>query len=272
MKLLPIIASLLLTVVSMGAMAATDRSYYVTELAPQQKFDVYNDGRNTFLQSIPGLIVTGATADGEFFIVKGVPTSIRGFMNGKPITIVRGTAPIYRPVSPDPKTVNAELKRLTEELTSLKAKAPATAEPAASASTAPAPVAKAEVAVAPVANPAAQKVQSVAAAIPPLPPAATTKPKHLTATDVVLYSVTPAQHDLRSVIDIWAKIVGWSAVWDIERDIPISMVDAKENDFRTAVRRVLSATEFGDLPAKPCFYSNNVVRVVRKTTKCNPNE
>jgi hypothetical protein len=272
MKLPSLIASLLLTVASVGAMAATDRSYYVTELAPQQKFDVYNDGRNTFLQSIPGLIVSGATADGEFFIVRGVPSSIRGFMNGKPITIVRGTPPALPPVPADPKAVNAELKRLTDELTLLTSKAPALAEPRARASTASAPATNANIGSAPTAGPAFQKGPAAAQDTASVPVAVGAKSKLLTAADVMVYSVTPAQHDLRSVIDIWAKIVGWTSVWDIDRDIPINMADSKENDFRSAVRRVLAATEFGDLPAKPCFYSNNVVRVVRKTTKCNPNE
>lgn len=272
MKLSSFIASLLLTVISVGAMAATDRSYYVTELAPQQKFDVYNDGRNTFLQSIPGLIVSGATADGEFFIVKGVPASIRGFMNGKPITIMRGTPPAFRPAPADPKVMDAELKRLTNELALLTSKARAPAEPGASASAAAAPAVKADSGILPPAGAPAQKPQNVATANPIVPASEATKSKHLTAGDVVVYSVTPAQQDLRSVIGIWAKLVGWTSVWDIDRDIPINMADAKENDFRSAVRRVLAATEFGDLPAKPCFYSNNVVRIVRKTTKCNPNE
>jgi hypothetical protein len=43
-------------------------------------------------------------------------------------------------------------------------------------------------------------------------------------------------------------------------------------DFKSAVRRVLSATELSDVQLKPCFYSNSVVRIVRKTAKCNPNE
>lgn len=279
MKLSSIIASLLLTAISATALAATDRSYYVTELAPQQKFDVYNDGRNTFLQSIPGLIVTGATADGEFFIVKGVPASIRGFMNGKPITIVRGTAPVFRPAQPDPKTVNAELKRLTDELAALSAKAPATGVPA------PAPALVASVAAgdqaarsqAPRTGALApsgpvSKSQVAASSATSTPPAGARVQKTVTAADVVVYQVTPAQKDLRSVIDNWANLVGWTSVWDIDRDIPINMADAKENDFRSAVRRVLAATDLGDLPAKPCFYSNNVIRVVRKTTKCNPNE
>lgn len=271
MKLSSLIASLMLAFVSVGAMAATDRSYYVTELAPQQKFDVYNDGRNTFLQSIPGLIVTGATADGEFFIVKGVPASIRGFMNGRPITIVRGTPPALRTAPADPKAVNAELKRLSDELTALTSKAPSLVEPGVVGTPKIAPATKPSIGLIPAAAPIEQKVQ-MATNNPAVAPVAGAKPKYLTASDVVVYSVTPAEQDLRSVIDIWAKIVGWTSVWDIDRDIPINMADSKENDFRSAVRRVLAATEFSDLPAKPCFYSNNVVRVVRKTMKCNPNE
>ena len=273
MKLSSLIASLLLTVVSVGAMAATDRSYYVTELAPQQKFDVYNDGRNTFLQSIPGLIVTGATADGEFFIVKGVPATIRGFMNGKPITIVRGTAPVMRPAA-DPKTMSTELKRLTDELAALSANAPATPAPPPAAGPAPVQVSTAVVARGAVPTPASapNKITTAVSLAPGKASVTGRESKFITAADVVVYQVTPAQQDLRSVIGNWSQLVGWTSVWDIDRDIPINMADAKENDFRSAVRRLLAATELGDLPAKPCFYSNNVIRVVRKTTKCNPNE
>jgi hypothetical protein len=77
-----------------------DRSYYVTELAAQQKFDVYNDGHNTYIASIPGLVVTGATADGERYIVDGVPMQIRGYMNGKPTTVGRGTSRSRRRLRP----------------------------------------------------------------------------------------------------------------------------------------------------------------------------
>jgi hypothetical protein len=85
---------------SLSALAATDRSYYVTELAAQQKFDVYNDGHNTYIESIPGLVVTGATADGERYIVDGVPMQIRGHMNGRPIRGGRGASRSRRRLRP----------------------------------------------------------------------------------------------------------------------------------------------------------------------------
>jgi hypothetical protein len=267
MKLSSIIASLLLTAVSVGAMAATDRTYYVTELAPQQKFDVYNDGQNTYLQSVPGLIVSGATADGEFFIVKGVPTSIRGFLNGKPITVVRGMPPAIKPVTPDPAAVNERLKRLNDELAALSAKAqPARAVPAAAkapaSSAAPAPAA----ATAPTAP--AGDVQARSAVTQHVDAAQ----RKATITDVMMWRVTQNDANMRELLDRWTKVVGWKTVWDVEKDVLLDGVDEKQTDFKSAVRRVLASTEFGDMKLKPCFYSNAVVRVVRQTTKCKPNE
>ena len=106
--------------------APADRSYYVNELANQQKFDVFNDGHNTYLEPVPGLVVTGATADGERYIVNGVPQQIRGFMSGKAITVVRGTAPLPKPVGPDPGVVNAQIRQLSDKLDAITAKIPAT--------------------------------------------------------------------------------------------------------------------------------------------------
>jgi hypothetical protein len=55
-----------------------------------------------------------------------------------------------------------------------------------------------------------------------------------------------------------------------DQDVQIEGADAFTGDFKTAVRRVLSATEMTDYSLKPCFYSNNLVRVVKLTTKCDP--
>jgi hypothetical protein len=101
-----------------AAAATTDRSYYVPDLSAPQRLDVYNDGHNTFLQSVPGLVVMEATADGDRYIVTGVPQQIRGFMNGKPITVMRGLAPASQPSS-DAAEINAEIQRIREEIASL---------------------------------------------------------------------------------------------------------------------------------------------------------
>ena len=243
-----LLASIFLAATSVSAAAATDRSYYVTELVAQPKFDVYNDGRNTYLESIPGLVVTGATADGERYIVNGVPHQIRGFMNGKPITVVRGTPPLPKPTAPDPAAVNAQIKQLTEKLDALTSKVKPQAPPAlASASAA--------------ANAAGEN------AIP-----RARQRREPTINDLYTYKVSPSDQNLRLLIERWSKMVGWTAVWDVERDILIGTAGEKVGDFKTSMRWLLASTEFGDLVVKPCFYSNSVVRVVRKTVKCNPNE
>lgn len=263
MKITFLIATLTLAVSTTlsAAAAETDRSYYVTELAAQQKFDVYNDGRNTYLESIPGLVVTGATADGERYIVNGVPSQIRGFMNGKPITVVRGTPPIPKPVGPDPAVVNAQIKQLTEKLDALTAKVPVKAVPGAGAAMAsPGPTAA-------LAQSGVASAARAADTVTP-PPA----PRRPAIADVYTYRVSPNDENFRLLVERWSKAVGWKAIWDVDKDILISTHGEKAGDWKTAIRWALSSTKFSDTPVKPCFYNNSVIRVVRETVKCKPDE
>lgn len=257
--------TLAMTAAWADAAAATDRSYYVTELTAQQKFDVYNDGRNTYLESIPGLVVTGATADGERYIVNGVPQQIRGFMNGKPITVVRGTPPIPKPAMPDPAVVNAQIKQLSAKLEALTAKVPV--KPATTQASV---VSSSTLAVG---------VPGMAYGEPEANGMAATTARQLPTTsrapsvaDVHTYRVSPNDENLRVLVERWSKMVGWKSIWDVDRDILISTSGEKAGDWRTAIRWILSSSKFGDLAVKPCFYNNSVVRVVRETVKCNPNE
>lgn len=85
--------------------------------------------------------------------------------------------------------------------------------------------------------------------------------------------MSPADANYRVLIEKWAREAGWTAAqWEVDQDVPIEASDAFSGDFKTAVRRVLSATEMTDYSLKPCFYSNNYVRVVKLTTKCDPSK
>lgn len=85
------------------------------------------------------------------------------------------------------------------------------------------------------------------------------------------WSVSPGDGNYRLLIEKWARDAGWAtAPWEPDQDVQIEGADAFTADFKTAVRRVLSATEMTDYSLKPCFYSNNLVRVVKLTTKCDP--
>lgn len=59
---------------SLSAFAApANHSYYVTKLANQQKFDVFSDGHNTYLESVLDLFATCAIPNCEQYIVNGFP-------------------------------------------------------------------------------------------------------------------------------------------------------------------------------------------------------
>jgi len=87
------------------------------------------------------------------------------------------------------------------------------------------------------------------------------------------WTVSPADGNYRLLIEGWAQRSGWlAAPWELEKDVEIEGGDTFEADFKGAVRRVLLSTEMTDYSLKPCFYSNNMVRVVKQTTKCDPSK
>lgn len=251
------IAAMLLLLISITAQAATDRSYYVTELAVQSKMDIYNDGKNTYIENVPGLVITGATADGNFYIISGIPSTIRGFMNGKPITVLRGAPPVIAKPSPpaiSQAEINAKINKLNDELGRLAvAEARRTAQPIVSGG-------------------ASLQGAGGTAAVVSIQGAPVALPRANTAFATMVWKTDASDGNLRSLIERWSRTVGWNPLWEVERDIPITSSDEMTGDFKAAVRRVLLSTEFGDVQLKPCFHTNKVVRIVRKTTKCNPSE
>jgi hypothetical protein len=110
-----------------------DRSYSVSESGSDEHIEIYNDGRNTYIQAVPGLIIKGATADGDKLIVSGIPSEIRGWKNGKPITLARidstvSKAPAIKPA--DSVALNTRLEQITKELALLvKKEAPVVTAP-----------------------------------------------------------------------------------------------------------------------------------------------
>lgn len=78
--------------------------------------------------------------------------------------------------------------------------------------------------------------------------------------------------NMRLLLKRWSQENNWKLLWHVDRDIPLDSDDVITTDFKSAVRRVLGATALSDVQLKPCFYSNMVLRVVRETVKCNPNE
>lgn len=86
------------------------------------------------------------------------------------------------------------------------------------------------------------------------------------------FEVSPADVNIRRTLVRWSKLVGWTfdaEHWVLDRDIPVSGSAALGSDFKTAVRTMMASTEFTDLPAQPCFYSNNVLRIIPLNELCS---
>lgn len=86
------------------------------------------------------------------------------------------------------------------------------------------------------------------------------------------YTVSPADQTIRQALGRWAEGAGWtftSEHWAVDVDIPLVGAASFETDFKSAVRELLAATELGDRPLQPCFYSNRVLRVVPYAQACD---
>ena len=86
------------------------------------------------------------------------------------------------------------------------------------------------------------------------------------------YAVTPDDIDLRQALTRWTGLSGWRFQpehWAVDVDVPISAGDAFGDDFVPAVQALLATTEMSDRPLQPCFYSNQVLRVVTASELCD---
>lgn len=86
------------------------------------------------------------------------------------------------------------------------------------------------------------------------------------------YSVSPVDQTIRQALERWTKGAGWtfsSDHWAVDVDIPLVGEARFDTDFKSAVRELLRATEMGDRPLQPCFYSNKVLRVVPYAQPCD---
>lgn len=139
--------------------------------------------------------------------------------------------------------------------------------------TADMPLTPAQPAVVPLAVPGT----GVSAVAPDLKPAAETVPGGNTRAGAMsapfaLYAVSPADYTIRQALERWARLASWTFSaehWAVDVDIPLVGEATFETDFKSAVRELLAATEMGDRPLQPCFYSNRVLRVVSYAQVCD---
>jgi hypothetical protein len=263
MKIIPTL--ILMLSFGLAWAGAPDNNYTYSDTDGIEGLQVFNDGHNTYIQSVPGLVIRGATVDGSRFIVAGTPNKIQGAIYGQTLLISR-----FTPMSMQESTrvaafaqssrvqsVEEKIKSLEATLKRSESKLSSSASSASAAAALPGATAMGK-------NNLPVDITPLSTSSDPLSPTAVAEKN---------WDITPGDSNMRVLIARWATSIKWNAVWDVDNDITLESSNMSiPGDFRKAVRYVLSSTEMGDLSLKPCFYINNVVRVVRRTAKCDPSE
>lgn len=86
------------------------------------------------------------------------------------------------------------------------------------------------------------------------------------------YAVTSADKNLRQTLGRWSAQSGWrfqAEHWAVDVDIPLTGHASFTDDFVSSVRALLESTEMSDRPLQPCFYTNQVLRIVPMTEACD---
>lgn len=87
-----------------------------------------------------------------------------------------------------------------------------------------------------------------------------------------VYAVTPDDQHLRLALLRWSGLSGWRFQpehWGVDVDIPLSAGASFTDDFVTSVQALVAATELSDRPLQPCFYTNQVLRIVSASEPCD---
>jgi hypothetical protein len=86
------------------------------------------------------------------------------------------------------------------------------------------------------------------------------------------FSVSHNDLHLRQALTRWAGLSGWRFEpehWAVDIDIPLSASAKFSDDFVASVQALLASTELSDRPLQPCFYSNQVLRIVPVAEPCD---
>lgn len=86
------------------------------------------------------------------------------------------------------------------------------------------------------------------------------------------YAITSSDKNLRQALARWSGLSGWrfqAEHWAVDVDIPLTATANFSDDFIGSVRALVEATELSERPLQPCFYANQVLRVVPINEVCD---
>lgn len=98
------------------------------------------------------------------------------------------------------------------------------------------------------------------------------EPAPAPSTPAIVFEVGPGDTNLRQALARWATTAGWTFNadhWAVSVDIPIAAAARFSSDFIPSVQSLVAATELSEHPLQPCFYANQVLRVVSYAQPCD---
>ncbi len=104
------------------------------------------------------------------------------------------------------------------------------------------------------------------------PPKASVLAQPIAHTSQPFYAVTSTDKNLRQTLARWSGLSGWrfqAEHWAVDVDIPLTATANFSDDFVGSVRALVEATELSERPLQPCFYANQVLRVVPINEACD---
>jgi hypothetical protein len=100
----------------------------------------------------------------------------------------------------------------------------------------------------------------------------TLQPQSVPSISQPFFAVSHTDLHLRQALTRWAGLSGWRFEpehWVVDIDIPLSASAKFSEDFVSSVQALLASTELSDRPLQPCFYSNQVLRIVPVAEPCD---
>lgn len=234
------------------------------QVAPLQVFD---DGRQTWLQFAPGQAMPA------LFVESHGIQQPAAYVRREPYAIVQGKWPslIMRGGS-----LQARADYVGPASTAMAGAMPPPMAPpahfAVAPATAPAMASSGGVPGRPFTDAAGAAARGSGAVLPAPSRGDAQRNKAGASTAARLYRVGPTDENMRRALARWAGLAGWTFQaehWAVDVDIPLSASADFSDDFKGSVRELVAATELGDRPLQPCFYANQVLRVIPLSQACD---